>query len=205
MWKGSSGQQVDRDKFARIEEHCRVEQGITIEQARISDAGAISNILASNREDPGLFQESAKAVRCAIDDFVVARSETGEVIGCAGLHRDSFALGEVYAVAVTPKYQGQGIGGQLMRSCELSGRTQGIRHLWLATIKPAYFSRYGFEIISRWELPGSVLLRKLRQTFRQPAGRWLPTLFGRHTLMRQRLEFGAGPGKNALQSSHELQ
>jgi len=164
-----------------------MKEAVTIIPATAEDAPAISSVLAANRDDPGLFQESATAVAGALGDFLVARNEAGEIIGCAGLHRDSLEEAEVYAVAVTPQSQGQGIGGQLMQACQQGARAGGLRHLWLASVKPAYFSRYGFQPISRWELPASTLLRKLHQTFQQPAGRWLPALFGRHTFMRKTL------------------
>jgi amino-acid N-acetyltransferase len=157
---------------------------VTIESARTEDALAISSVLAMNRDDPGLFQESAIAVAGTLVDFFVARNEAGRIVGCAGLHRDSPELAELYAVAVVPQCQGQGIGRQLTQTCQERARMSGIRHVWLATVKPEYFSRHGFHPMSRWELPASVLLRKLRQTFQQPPGRWLPALLGRHTFMR---------------------
>jgi amino-acid N-acetyltransferase len=160
-------------------------ESFTIGPAKTGDAEAISSVLTANRDDPGLFQESAPAVARTLEDFFVARNEAGKVVGCAGLHRDSAELAEVYAVAVTPDCQGQGIGGHLMHACHQRARSSGIHHLWLATIKPAYFSRYGFEPMSRWESPASVLVRKLRQTLRQRGGRWLPALFGQHTFMRR--------------------
>jgi amino-acid N-acetyltransferase len=160
---------------------------ITITPAEAEDAVAISSVLAANRDDPGLFQESATAVVHTLGDFFVARDEGGKIVGCAGLHRDSPEMAEVYALAVTPQSQGQGVGQQLMQACQQHARAGGFRHLWLATVKPGYFSRYGFEPISRWELPAPVLLRKLLQTFQQPGGRWLPALFGRHTFMRKTL------------------
>jgi amino-acid N-acetyltransferase len=162
-------------------------EAITITPAEAEDAVAVTSVLAANRNDPGLFQESATAVARTLGDFFVARNEAGEIVGCAGLHRDSPEEAEVYAVAVTPPCQGQGIGRQLMQVCQQRARAGGFRHLWLATAKPGYFSRYGFQPISRWELPASALLRKLCQTFQQPGGRWLPALFGRHTFMRKTL------------------
>ena len=161
-----------------------MDQGITISPATTGDAAAISAILAANHDDPGLFQKSPEAVVQAIEDFFVARNGAGEMVGCAGLHRESLTLAEVYAVAVIPKCQGQGIGRQLVSRCERRATEDGIRDVWLATIKPEYFSRYGFRTISRWELPAPVLLRKLTQVFEQPSGRWMGALFGRHTFMR---------------------
>jgi len=157
---------------------------LTITPAVTDDGVAISSLLAANRDDRGLFQESAEAIVRTIKDFFVARDATGRIVGCAGMHRDSASLAEVYAVAVLPACQGKGIGKQLMQACMQAAREAGIQDLWLATVKPEYFRRYGFQIISRWELPAATLLRKLRQTFQQPFERWLPALFGRHTFMR---------------------
>lgn len=165
-----------------------VNQTTTIAPATTQDAASISVVLAANRDDPGLFQKSAAAVAHSIEDFFVARNITGEIVGCAGLHRDSPQLAEIHAVAVLPKCQGQGIGRLLMNACARRATEGRIPVLWLATIKPGYFSQYGFQPIPRWELPASVLLRKLAQVFEQPAARWLGALFGKHTFMRRTLQ-----------------
>jgi N-acetylglutamate synthase-like GNAT family acetyltransferase len=80
----------------------RSNEAITVGPARPIDATAISAVLALNRDDRGLFQESANAVAHALGDFLVVCDGKGKLIGCAGLHRDSPELAEVYAVAVCP-------------------------------------------------------------------------------------------------------
>jgi len=157
---------------------------ISIGPADVHEAAAISDVLALNRQDPGLYQKSEKAIRKVIQDFLVARTEGGKIVGCAGLHRESSELAETYAVAVVPQCQRSGVGRQLMEACCQLAVSNGIRYLWLATMKPEYFSRYGFQEISKWELPASTLLRKFAQTFEQPIGRWIPAFSGRHTFMR---------------------
>ena len=72
-------------------------EAITIRPAMTDDAAAISCVLAVNRDDRGLFQESAAAVVRSIEDFLVACNGAGEIVGCAGLHRDSPRLAEIYA------------------------------------------------------------------------------------------------------------
>jgi amino-acid N-acetyltransferase len=163
----------------------RAQRTITVKAATAQDAATISAVLTANREDRGLLQKSAVSVARSIGDFFVARDEAGRVVGCAALHRDSAKLAEVAAVAVVPQCQWQGIGRKLMRTCEQRGKEERVRTLWLATIKPDYFSRYGFRPMSRWELPAQVLLRKLGQVFQQPAGRWVGVLFGRYTFMQK--------------------
>ncbi|MBZ5706780.1 MAG: GNAT family N-acetyltransferase [Acidobacteriia bacterium] len=156
---------------------------MTIEPATVNDTQAIVSVFIANQYDPGLFQEHEAEVKRNLRDFLVVRDANGKVVACAGLHRDSAELAEIYGVAVLPELQGQGIGAILMRKCTEQAVAGQVTHLWLATIKPEYFRRYSFRPISRWSLPTSVLLRKLRQVFQQPVQRWVPVLLGRHTFM----------------------
>lgn len=160
-------------------------QPVSIRSATRNDAAAICGILVANRDDPGLFQKPASAIAASIGDFVVGVCGTGQILATAGLHRESLNLAEVYAVAVLPSYQGAGIGRCLVEACLQRAADERIATIWLATIKPEYFARYGFQPMKRWELPPSVLWRKFIQTFEQPASRWLKTLGGRHTFMRR--------------------
>jgi len=116
-------------------------------------------------------------------DFLVARDANSEVVACLGLHRDTNELAEIYGVAVLPKFQGQGIGTMLIHECKRRAVAADVSLLWLATVKPEYFSRHSFRPTSRWDLPASVHGRKLRLTFQQPALRWVPALLGRYTFM----------------------
>lgn len=157
---------------------------MTIRPATAEDTQAILSIFVANQDDPGLFQEPEAQVKRNLPDFVLVQDTNGRAVACAGLHRDSAELAEIYGVAVLPEVQGQGIGGMLMRKCRERAAERQATHLWLATVKPEYFARYSFRPISRWTLPTSVLLRKLRQVFHQPLRRWVPVLLGRHTFMK---------------------
>jgi len=157
---------------------------MTIEPATLKDTQAIVSIFVANRDDTGLFQEPEAEVRRNLRDFFVARDASGKAVACAGLHRDSAELAEIYGVAVLPEVQGRGIGAMLMRKCQERAAASQVTQLWLATVKPEYFRRYAFRPISRWSLPRPVLLRKLRQVFHQPVARWAPVLRGRHTFMK---------------------
>jgi len=156
---------------------------IEIDSARMSDAAAISAILLTNRADRDLFQESASGISRHVTDFIVARNEAGDIVGCAGVHRGPSALAQLYSVAVAPPWQGVGVGGKLVSAATRAAILSGVERLWGATVKPDYFTRYGFRPISAWELPSSVLLRQLRRTLRQPPGRIVLALTGKYTFM----------------------
>jgi amino-acid N-acetyltransferase len=158
--------------------------GLSLRPASLADVEAIRLVLTANAQDRSLFQQPAHQVRRTIGDFVIAEAEEGAVVGCAALcwHRPSNA--EILAVAVDPVVQGKGVGAALLRACIERAVRQGAEPLWLATAKPAYFARFGFQTMSRWRLPISVLLTKLGLIFQQRPSRWLPAIFGRHAFMR---------------------
>jgi len=155
---------------------------VTVRSAEAADVDAIHATLVANAGDTSLFQQPPRRIHTNLGDFVVAVRDH-DVVGCAALHvsRDH---AEILAVAVSPTAHGHGIGGALMRACIERASTRGARVVWLATGKPSYFARFGFVRMSKWRLPLGVLLGKLRLIFEQPARRWLPALFGRHTFMR---------------------
>lgn len=157
---------------------------VSVRSARPEDVERIIGLLQSNLSDVSLFQQPLREVRRNVAEFVLAEDYSGRVIGCAQLHscrRDSV---EILAVAVHPDSQGQGVGKALMTRCIDSAMSRDAPLLWLATAKPGYFARYGFEPMSKWKLPLEVLLHKLRLVFQQPVSRWLPALAGRHTFMK---------------------
>ncbi|MCU1648702.1 MAG: acetyltransferase, family [Nocardia sp.] len=153
----------------------------TVRRAVEADVEAIHRVLAANAADTSLFQQSKGRIRRDLSDFVVV-TDAGRLVGRAALHRHRRANAEILAVAVDPVAHGHGIGTMLVRACmaDVAGGTL----VWLATAKPAYFARHGFQRMSKWRLPPQVVLRKLKLVFEQPVRRRLPALFGRHTFMR---------------------
>lgn len=164
-----------------------LDQTIAIKRATRENIDAIAHIVASNRDDQGLFQKSASSIADVLAEFLVARLSDGTIVGCAALHRDQADLAEMYSVAVLPQAQGRGVGRALIEACLDRARRDGIRTLWLATMRTEFFARHGFVSGSKWSLSLRVLRRKLRMVFEQPASRWLGTLFGRHTFMWRHL------------------
>ncbi len=150
------------------------------------DIERIVELLKANRHDPSMFVRSIKDVSKNIGDFIVARDSDGQMVGCAALHRYTSSEAEILSVAILPKRQGRGIGNMLTEKCIEMAKKQNVDHLWLATVKPAYFSRFGFVPFVRWKLPMAVLLSKLRQVLHQPMARWGPAILGQFTFMEYR-------------------
>jgi len=151
------------------------------------DVEAIVATIEANRDDPAMFLRSRSDVGQHVSDFIVAKESDGQVIGCAAVHKHTTFVTEILSVSVLPGFQGRRVGQLLVETALKKARAHGSVQSWLTTSKPGYFARLGFEPMSRWDLPVSVLLAKLRQVFTQPLARWLPALFGRFTFMEHRI------------------
>jgi amino-acid N-acetyltransferase len=90
-----------------------------------------------------------------VDTMVVAR-DAGRVVGVAALelYPDGALL---RSVAVDPAAQGQRVGHQLTEAALSLARARGIDAVFLlTTTADGYFPKFGFEPISRAEVPESV-------------------------------------------------
>jgi amino-acid N-acetyltransferase len=87
-----------------------------------------------------------------VRDFFVYRESEGPLIGIAALHICWAGLGEIRSVAVLPEYRGRGIGSRLVHNCLAEARTLGLKQVFLLTLRPEFFARFGFKIVSRDEL-----------------------------------------------------
>lgn len=157
---------------------------MNVSAATIDDVSAIVEILRANRDDPSLFQQPRWEVERHLAEFLVARKDDGGApVGCIQVHRHPSGQVEILAVAVHPDAQGTGVGGALVRRAVARARQLTHETVFLGTLKPSYFGRFGFEVFERSQLPLLLLARKLPKVFRQPAPRWLPALFGRPVFM----------------------
>jgi amino-acid N-acetyltransferase len=151
------------------------------------DAARIVDLLTANRDDPSMFLRSQSDVTAHLADFLVAEDEQHLIAGCAALHQHRPWLAELLSVAVDPALQGLGVGSALVReSLRQADQRAGLERVFLATAKPEYFGRFGFEPVSKWVLPAGVLVDKLTNVLAQPIRRWIPALWGRHTFMAWR-------------------
>jgi N-acetylglutamate synthase-like GNAT family acetyltransferase len=155
----------------------------TIRAATPSDVSAIARVLRANANDDSLFQQEEHQIRADVGSFRVAELDK-EVVGSAALIRRSDGRAEILGVGVAPGHQGRGVGSALIATLVDVARREGVALLWLGTAKPEYFARFGFERMSRWRLPVTLLLYKLRLVFGQRAERWIPAVFGHHVFMR---------------------
>jgi amino-acid N-acetyltransferase len=119
-----------------------------IERAQPHDLAVVLNLLERHR----LPLEGASALA---ETMVVARA-AGLVVGAAAL--ELYADGALLrSVVVDERVQRQGIGRQLTAAALALANELGVPAVFLLTTTAAeYFSRFGFERVTREDVPASV-------------------------------------------------
>lgn len=121
---------------------------IIIEAARPADEPAIRTLL----QQAGLPHEDFAG---HLANFLVARQDNG-VVGAVGFERHGDeALLRSFVVA--PSWQGDGLGGALLRRLEDEARRQGVRQFYLLTnTAEHFFAKRWFQKIDRHTVPPAI-------------------------------------------------
>ncbi len=90
-----------------------------------------------------------------LDDFLLAESGRS-LVGAIGLERYGRIV-LLRSLAVAPEAEGRGLGARLVEALLERARRLGVDEVYLLTTSAAgYFPRFGFEAVSRAELPASL-------------------------------------------------
>lgn len=129
--------------------------------ARQEEAGAIRSLIYRAKINPmGLDWRR----------FTVVVSQSGEMIACGQVKPHADGTRELSSIAVTPAWQGRGVGSAIVR--HLIEQEAGELYLTCRDHLEAYYTRFGFRILSEPEMPPyfrrvhriATLLRRLRLT-----------------------------------------
>jgi len=93
-----------------------------------------------------------------VEGFFVAEGEGSDkpIVACGGLERyGKSAL--LRSVAIIPEARGEGLGSRVVEALVAFARREGSESLVLLTTSAAaFFSRFGFRVISRDDVPDAV-------------------------------------------------
>ena len=115
----------------------------TISRASRTDLGQIVALLtAVNLPHDGVAEH--------LDGFLVARSRTGELVGCIELERYG-RLGLLRSAAVIPRLQRSGLGSRLTQSLMAGAAAGGVEEIVLltTTARDFFARRFGFAVVPR--------------------------------------------------------
>ncbi len=80
----------------------------------------------------------------AVQEFLVAVDEAGQVVGCGALHVMWSDLAEVRTLAVAPEHHGTGLGHRLLTALLDRARALGLARVFCLTFEVDFFARHGF-------------------------------------------------------------
>lgn len=105
---------------------------------RLLDAYAAKRILLA-KENVTLFED--------VQEFWVAATADGTVVGCGALHVMWEDLAEVRTLATDPEWVGRGVGHAVLAKLLEVARDLGISRVFCLTFEVDFFARHGFEVV----------------------------------------------------------
>ncbi len=123
-----------------------------IRKAQIQEVPEIRRFLAEFAQDGGILPRTLADLYGQLRDYFVYREDRGPLVGLAALHICWAGLGEIRSVAVALPYRKKGIGTRLVQTCIAEARTLGLSEIFLLTLSPDFFKRFGFRVVSREDL-----------------------------------------------------
>jgi len=123
-----------------------------VRKAQIKEVPEIRRFLAEFALDGSILPRTLADLYGQLRDYFVYREEQGALLGVAALHVCWAGLGEIRSLAVLPEHQRRGIGSQLVQTCLSEARTLGLDEIFLLTLRPEFFQRFGFRVVSREDL-----------------------------------------------------
>jgi amino-acid N-acetyltransferase len=123
-----------------------------IRKAKIYEVPEIRRFLVEFSQEGGILPRTLADLYSQLRDYYVYREEGGPLVGIAALHITWAGLGEIRSVAVVPSHRGRGIASDLVRTCLDEARIIGLSEIFLLTLYPEFFQRFGFRVVSREDL-----------------------------------------------------
>ena len=123
-----------------------------IRKAKIYEVPEIRRFLVEFSQDGGILPRTLADLYGQLRDYYVYREDPGPLLGIAALHICWAGLGEIRSVAVTPAHQRRGIASRLVQTCLAEAQAIGLSEIFLLTLVPEFFQRFGFRLVSREDL-----------------------------------------------------
>jgi amino-acid N-acetyltransferase len=120
----------------------------SIRPARTGDVAAIKRLVAPLAEQRILMAKETVAYYESLQEFRIAESSAGEVIGCGALHVMWEDLAEVRTLAADDNWRGKGVGHVLVQQLLEDARALGVARVFCLTFEVDFFKRHGFEVMA---------------------------------------------------------
>lgn len=120
--------------------------GATVRPARTGDVRTIRALVDAYAVERVLLSKATVTLFEDVQEFHVVEVD-GEVVGCGALHVLWEDLAEVRTLAVSPGWQGRGLGHALLARLLDQARAVGVARVFVLTFQTAFFAAHGFTAI----------------------------------------------------------
>ena len=121
---------------------------VTIRRARTADVPRILELVQPLVEQRVLLGKEAVAIYEAVQEFRVAETSDGQLVGCGALHVFWQDLGEIRTLAVAQEWLGKGVGRAVLDQLVKDARELGLARLFCLTFEVEFFGKNGFAEVS---------------------------------------------------------
>lgn len=128
---------------------------ITFRKATMRDVEHLHSLINEFAGKGLMLPRSRNTLYEALREFTVIEDE-GKFVGAGALHIIWDNLAEIRAVAIHPEYQHKGIGQQLILELLNEAVTLEIRQVFALTYQVDFFTKCGFQVVSKEEMPSKV-------------------------------------------------
>jgi amino-acid N-acetyltransferase len=128
---------------------------ILYRKAVITDAKVLHKLIGELAAKDEMLPRPMNQIYERLRDFWVCVVED-KIRACCALHIMWEDLAEIRSVAVSPEYQGKGIGKELVRLALEEARQLGLPRVFLLTYKPGFFEKLMFNRVDKNTLPQKV-------------------------------------------------
>lgn len=133
-----------------------------VRSARVGDVPGIRALTEPYVAERILLGKELVTFYEAVQEFLVAETPGGELVGCGALHVMWSDLGEIRTLAAATDWRSRGVGHALVDALEERARRLGLTRLFCLTFETEFFGRHGFTDMGSETVDPEVYLELLR-------------------------------------------
>jgi amino-acid N-acetyltransferase len=134
----------------------------SVRTARVDDIPAIQVLVEPLVQERILLGKELVELYAATQEFRIAETADGRVIGCGALHVFWHDLGEVRTLAVARDWRAHRVGHALLERLEADAVELGLSRLFCLTFETGFFRSHGYEEIGEGVVPPEVYAELVR-------------------------------------------
>ena len=135
---------------------------VVVRRARTGDVRGIRRLVDTYTDDRRLLSKATVTLYEDVQEFRVAVTPDGTVVGCGALHVMWEDLAEIRTVAVDPSCRGHRIGHRIVGELIDAARELGVARIFVLTFETGFFGGFGFREIDGAPVPQPVYEQLLR-------------------------------------------